>query len=298
MSLRNLLSTPYPPHAFVLDGQGLGYARLSRARDVFERTEAAPLAPDWCVLGPVGILQVDRDALAAALGGLLGRLDKRPQRASLVVPNSWVRAVAVDVGTLPGQRQEAEDVVRWRLKKLLPCRPEDVRLDYLPGDDGRVIVMLALERPLGFVEDAFAAAEVSLCRVVPSALALTALLPASAPPSLLAVAEEGALALVGVAGAAVRLLRNKGLPRDGQLLAPLLRRELGQTADHLRDRGGLDVLDVHLASTSRAATEAVTAWALTRPDVQVRPFPADAAAISGADLRAWSLLAAGRERVA
>jgi len=303
MNLRDLLATPYPQHAFVLDDSSLAYARLSRKRDVFERTEEAPLPDGWHALGPVGLLQVNRDAVAAALESLLGRLDKRPSRASLVIPNGWVRTVAVDVGTVPKQHQEAEDVIRWRLKKLLPCRPEDVRLDYLPAasDDDRVVVMLALDRPLSFVEDAFAAAEVRVGRVVPSALALTALLPPAGAPRLLAVAEAGTLTLVGVVDETIRLLRNKGLPRDEERLAPLVHRELGQTVDHLRQRGGGDVLEVHLASTNPAATVAVTEWALDRADVSVRAFPAQApsptASASGSDMRAWLLLAAGRERM-
>lgn len=303
MNFRELLASPYPQHAFVLDDSSLAYARLSRKRDVFERTEEASLAEDWRSLGPIGLLQVDRDVVAAALEAVLGKLDKRPTKASLVVPNGWVRTVAVDVGTVPTQRQEAEDVIRWRLKKLLPCRPEEVRLDYLPapGDEGRAMVVLALDRPLSSIEDAFAATGVRVGRVVPSALALTALLPQSDLPRLLAVAETSTLTLVGLADGTVKLLRNKGLPRDEQRLAPLVSREMGQTVDHLRQQGGAEVLEVHLASTSPPATLAVTEWALGRPDVLVRPFPAEAQAqgapASSADMRAWLLLAAGRDRV-
>jgi Tfp pilus assembly PilM family ATPase len=302
MNLRHVLATPYPQHAFVLDDSSLVYARLSRKRDAFERTEEARLPEGWCSLGPIGLLQVNRDAVAAALEALLGKLDKRPSRASLVIPNGWVRTVAVDVGSVPKQRQEAEDVIRWRLKKLLPCRPEDVRVDYLPAaDDGRVLVMLALDRPLSFVEDAFAGAGVKLGRMVPSALALTTLLAPAELPRLLVMAEEGTLTLVGIVDGSIRLLRNKGLPRDEQRLVPLAQRELGQTIEHLRQHGGQDVLEVHLASTSPSATAAVTEWALGRSDVVVRPFPVETqtarAPASLADMRPWLLLAAGRERV-
>lgn len=303
MNLQDLFATPYPQHAFVLDRSGLAYGRLSRKRDAFERTEQAGISGDWYSLGPIGLLQVDRDAMSAALASLRDKLDRRPARASLVIPNGWVRTVSVDVGTVPRNRQEAEDVIRWRLKKLLPCRPEDVRLDYLPSaaDDGRVMVVLALDRPLSLVEDAFDSAGVHLGRVVPSVLALTVLLPDVGAPRLLAVAEEGSLALVGILEGDVRLLRNKGLPRDEQRLAPLVARELGQTVEYLRRQGGQEVLEVYLASTSPAATAAVTEWALDRSDVSVRPFPVGAAAAtslsSGADMRGWLLLAAGRERV-
>ena len=61
------------------------------------------------------------------------------------------------------------------------------------------------------------------------------------------------------------------------------------------------MLEVHLASTNPVATAVVTEWALDRADVTVRPFPVEtpspAASASGPDMRAWLLLAAGRERM-
>ena len=48
--------------------------------------------------GPVGLLQIDRQTLAAALAAVVQRLEKPPAHASLVAPNAWVRSVVVDAG--------------------------------------------------------------------------------------------------------------------------------------------------------------------------------------------------------
>jgi hypothetical protein len=299
MRTATLLTTPPPTHAFVLDERGLAYACVDRGLVGFERTEFSPLDDGWCTLGPVGLLQVDRDRLRSALAGLLGRLDRRPTRASLVVPDAWIRSVVVDVGTLPRAREEAEEVVRWRLKKLLPCRPEEVRLDILPtSDEGRVAVVLGLDRPFGTVEDIFDEARVELGRVAPLAASLTALLPEEAGLQLVVAIAESSLALVVVAQRDILLLRHKGMPTDERGV-PLLQRELAQTVDWARQHGADGgALHLWLASRSQAGSAAVAEWALAHPEVTIQEFGLQAAAGAGVDrLQQLALLSTVRERV-
>ena len=104
MKLANLLRTPPPPHAFSLGADSLLYGRMGRDRQGLERIETEPLGDGWCQLGPVGVLHVEKARLEAAIGALVKRLDKVPSRASLVVPNAWVRSVALEVENLPRQR--------------------------------------------------------------------------------------------------------------------------------------------------------------------------------------------------
>lgn len=298
MKLATLLTTPPPVHAFVLEERGLAYGRVDRGRLRFERTELAPLGEGWYTLGPVGLLQVDRDRVRAGLTDLLGRLERRPSRASLVVPNAWVRSVVVDVGALPRARQEADEIVRWRLKKLLPCRPEEVRLDVLPTpEEGRVAVTLGLDRPFATVEDLFEEAHVQLGRVAPLAATLTALLPDDGT-QLIVTVEEGSLALVVVGGREIRLLRHKGLPRDGRGGA-LVQRELAQTVAWVRQGdGAAETLRVWLASRSESGSAAVAEWALAHPEAVIQEFGLEAEPGVGLDrMQHLALLAAVRERV-
>ncbi len=296
MNLRSFLGTPSPAHTFSPGDDQLVYGRLSGHRDALVQVERCPVPAGWFRLGPVGLLQVDRQALTGALGALLGRIEKPPKLASLVVPNGWTRSVAVETGGLPRQRDEAEEVVRWRLKKLLPCRPEDVRLDFAPGGDGgRMLVVLALDRPLSAVEEVFAAAGVELGRIEPVALALTALLPASPTPVVLAAVEEHALGLVVLAGGRPVLLRHKPLPADAQRADQFMTREITRTIAHAREQEQLTgPIVIWIATTGGDREADVERWADAVPDVTVNRLAVGAGRVPRVegvpDVRLWSLL--------
>jgi len=297
MRIQALLRTPAPVHAFAAGENQLVYGRLNRRRDAILRVEHVALPPEWFSLGPVGLLQVDRHALAGGLAALVQRLEKVPQQASLVAPNSWVRSVVVDAGALPRKRQEAEEVLRWRLKKLLPCRPEDVRLDFVSGSEsGRVLVILALDRPLAVVEETFSAAGVQLGRIEPAVLALTALLPAAPTPVMLAAIEEHALDLVVLAAGKPVLVRHKQLPADAARAEAFIGRELSRTLAHAREQDKLSgPVMVWLAAARPGETAGrVELWAAAENGLVVRRLGVGTGRVPEftaiPDVRLWSLL--------
>jgi hypothetical protein len=297
MNLQALLRTPAPVHAFAAGEDQLVYGRLSRRRDALMRVEHTALPSEWFRLGPVGLLHVERQALAAGLAAVLRRLETPPQRGGLIIPNSWVRSVVIDGGTLPRNRQEAEDVLRWRLKKLLPCRPEDVRLDFISGvNGGRILVIIVLERPLAVVEETFSALGIQLGRVEPAVLALTTLLPSDEAPVLLAVLEERALALVVLAGGKPILVRHKPLPADTVRAEVFIGRELSRTLAHAREQDKLGgTVTVWLASVSPGEANAgVERWAAAQSGLIVRRLGVGAGRVpertAVPDVRLWSLL--------
>jgi len=296
MNLLALLRTPPPVHTFFPGDEQLLYGRLNGRRDALVRVERSPIPASWFRLGPVGLLQVERQALAGALASLLRGLEKVPQHASLVAPNAWMRSVVVETGGLPRQREEAEEVVRWRLKKLLPCRPEDVRLDFIAGGDhGRMLVVLALDRPLSAVEEVFAAAGVGVGRIEPAALALTALLPVSPAPVVLAAVEERAIAIVVLAGGKPVLLRHKPLPADARRAEQFMTREISRTLGHAREQEGLTgPVVVWLASTDSERGAEVERWADGEAGVTVNRLGVGAGRVPQvqgiSEVRLWSLL--------
>jgi hypothetical protein len=297
MKIEALLRTPAPMHAFVAGEDQLAYGRLSRRRDAIMRVEQAPLPPEWFHLGPVGLLQVDRQALAGGIGAVVRQLERPPQEAGLVIPNSWVRSVVIDGGELPRRRDEAEEVLRWRLKKLLPCRPEDVRLDWMQSAErGRLLVVLALERPLTVVEETFSEAGIRLGRIEPAVLALAALLPSVPAPVLLATIEERALALVVLADGKPVLVRHKPLPAEAERAEAFIGRELSRTLAHAREQGTLGgPVTVWLASVRPAgAGDSVERWAEAESGVVVRRLGVGAGRVpertAVPEVRLWSLL--------
>jgi hypothetical protein len=296
MRLARFLRTPPPPHAFALGADALVYGRMSKDRQALERVESHPLDEGWSELGPVGVLHADKQQLAAALGAVVKRLEKPPTRAGLVVPNAWVRSLVLDVENLPRQRGEAEEVLRWRLKKLLPCRPEEVRIDWLRTDNGRVLMLLSLEKPLAAVEETFLAAGVQLGRIEPAALALTSLLPPESEAALLVTNEGRTLALVLVVSGRIALVRNKVLPPDPGVAEAFAVRELARTMQHAREREGTNgTLNVWVASQVQPLVEFIAEWSAREQGVVMHRLALGAGRVPEAPgvepARLWALLA-------
>ena len=77
-------------------------------------------------VGPVGLQSVDREKLAALLSSLQPRIEGAT-RAAVVLPSGWTRTYLLDFDDLPRGQSDLDQVVRWRLKKLLPVKPSELR---------------------------------------------------------------------------------------------------------------------------------------------------------------------------
>lgn len=299
MMLTEYLHSAGPVHGFALDSGQIVYGRLNRARDGLTLVERQPLPHGWFGLGPVGLLQIDRAALDGALSALIGRLDKPPSRVNLVVPNSWVRSLIVDVGGLPRARADADEMLRWKLKKLLPCRPEEVRLDFLPvAGDGRVWLVLALEKPLSAVEETFAARGARIGRIEPSIVALSALLPPASSPQLLVAVDARTFAVLLVVDGNVAMVRHKAIPGAAADAEAVVIRELAATVAHAFEREGVaSPVELMLASPVEMLRDAVLEWARRAGSAVVHPIalrdPRLGPSTDVEPIVAWSLLAAG-----
>jgi hypothetical protein len=181
-------AVPPPPHVLALDERTLAYARIAPgAGGSFELRELrrVELPAESFVPGLLGGPLRDAAAFGELVGRLLGGLSLPPAQASLVLPDAWLRVAFVESGELPRAVDAQEEVVRWKLKRLLPFRVEELRLAWaaappLPqqSEPVRLLVGFALEALLGGLEDAFAAHGVWIGRITGESLAL---LPAVAP---------------------------------------------------------------------------------------------------------------------
>jgi type IV pilus assembly protein PilM len=190
--------------------------------------------------GPLGGPISDADALTRAVAELVRRFAKPPRRASLVLPDLWARALVVELGDLPRRVDLRTEVLRFRLKKLVPFRVDELRVaatavPHVVGqeDPVRALVLYAADGLCAGLEHAFTAAGVAIGQITNSTLArLTAL---SRP-------EEGGLfALAAVEATGFTLV----FARSGE---PLLWRQKS-FADGLEDRlGGEPLTSVALAA--------------------------------------------------
>lgn len=109
---------------------------------------ARPL-PDGAFSAGVGEAGVrNPDALAATMAEVL-RLAGADSagRISVALPDTAARVFMVDLQDLPATRGEADELIRFRIRKSVPFRPEESRVawDILGrGEDGRVEVLVAV----------------------------------------------------------------------------------------------------------------------------------------------------------
>lgn len=296
MKITDLLRTPRPRSVFALTHHAVIYGFLDGKRSGLERLESRRMADDCFQVGPVGLLQVKVEKLKATLESLKASLGEWPKKASIVVPDAWLRTVLLELEALPRRREEAEEVLRWRLKKLLPCRPEEVRLDYV-NTNSRVLVVFGLDKPLSLLEEAFTSMGCHLGSLEPVSVAVAAVLPSNSRALLLFSTFDAAMAVVVVAAGQVQLTRLKLLPSGEAKMQALVLRELTRTAQLLGQyrlaEAGFSVV---IGECSEALAQAVQLWALEQRGVDVRRLGNPPGVTQGlvSPLLGWGLVAAGQ----
>jgi type IV pilus assembly protein PilM len=149
-------------------------ARASDSGQVLELCSTSELAPG-CVIPDLteGNLR-QRDAVVSALRDALGNLGARSRDIIAVLPDAAVRVVLLDFETLSDNREEAEGVVRFRLRKSLPFDVDKAKISYqaqATNGTTRVVAAVALKSVVEDYESAFREAGFAPGVVMPSMLA-------------------------------------------------------------------------------------------------------------------------------
>jgi hypothetical protein len=170
---------PAPPHAFSIDARRLRYGQFVRDRHGFRlrNWRQAAVPPDAFHGGLLGGPLRDPAAFAALVGGLVQGAGVR--EASLVVPDAWLRVSFTEITDVPRQAEARDEVLRWKLRRLVPFRVDELRVAAaevapLPVQEEprRLLLGFGVEQLLAQIEDAFAAHHVRIGRITSSSLAL------------------------------------------------------------------------------------------------------------------------------
>lgn len=174
---------PAPPHVFGLDARRLRYGQFVRDRQGFRLRgwREAVLPADAFHSGMLGGPLRDPAAFEALVGGLVQGIPGGVKEAALVLPDAWLRVTFSEITDLPRQAQAQDEVLRWKLRRLVPFRVDELRVsavevEPLPVQEEprRLMLGFGVEQLLGQIEDAFAAHGVRLGRITNSSLALLA----------------------------------------------------------------------------------------------------------------------------
>ncbi len=149
-------------------------ARVSDSGQVLELCSTSELGPGCVVPDLTESNLRQRSAVVNALREALGSVGGRSRDVVAILPDAAVRVVLLDFETLPSKREEAEGVVRFRLRKSLPFDVDKAKVSYQaqtsPGGM-RVVAAVALNSVVEEYEAAFVEAGFNPGVVLPSMLA-------------------------------------------------------------------------------------------------------------------------------
>lgn len=169
------------------------------------------------------------------------------ERVSLLLPDSWFRMNLLELAQLPDRRSEADEIVRWALKRTLPIPPELLRLSYQAVGKSeskrRVFVVSALEQTLKEIEAAFASTGIEVPFLEPVGLNLwNAITTKEAPTTrdrIFVHARETEFTLGVFRGSEPIFIRSRNLSGERTLA-----QEVRLSASYLRDN--LKLSDVEM----------------------------------------------------
>jgi len=257
---KRLLTSPAPTTGWLLDGSSVAAIRRDPKNGILHC--AAEAMPEGAVeIGPIGLHAVDRPRLVAALSSVQGRVEGA-RRAAVALPTGWVRAHLLDFDQLPRRQAEIDQVVLWRLKKLLPVLPSELRVSTVPyrSQEGRqrLLCMVGIDRVLAELEAAFAEVGVDPGMFTPRLFALAH--GRDHGTELVVQQETEFLTLLLVVEGEPRLLRTKPLP-SGSEVEDGIRRELHLVTGFMRSNLGVENrITVTISALSDGADQELRAW--------------------------------------
>ncbi len=149
-------------------------ARVSETGQFVEACGSRELAPGSIVPDLLEPNLRQRDGIQRALRETLDSIAVRSRDVIAVLPDASARVVLLDFDTLPNAREEADGVVRFRLKKSLPFDVDKAKVSYHAqvSDSGiRVVAAVALASVVEDYERMFQEAGYLPGVVLPSMLA-------------------------------------------------------------------------------------------------------------------------------
>jgi type IV pilus assembly protein PilM len=265
--------------------------RLAEKGGLIEACTARELAPGSVVPDLTEVNLREPEAVRKAINDAIGGVAGRARDVIAVLPDAAVRVVLLDFDTLPPNAQEAESVVRFRLKKSLPFDVDKAKVSYhaqaaLGGL--RLVAAVALNSVIEDYESAFRDAGFSAGVVLPSMLAAlgaaeadrpTLVLKVDARTTSLAILDSGQLLLF-------RTLENtRGVTITGEQLAE----EVYPSVVFFQDTYHTNIERIYIAGLPESGGAAPALRAQTGADVRDLVETSRLASNDGASVPRWRM---------
>ncbi|MGA8154523.1 MAG: hypothetical protein WB952_26500 [Terriglobales bacterium] len=164
--------------------------RVSDRGNIVEMSAAGELAPGSVIPDLMETNLRERTRVAATLRDTLSQVSGRSRDVIAILPDAAVRVVLLDFDTLPSHQQEAEGVIRFRLKKSLPFDVDKAKISYHTQSSTtglRLIAAVALASVIEDYEALFQEAGYTPGVVLPSMLAALGAAEANRPTLMVKV---------------------------------------------------------------------------------------------------------------
>ncbi len=223
-----------------------------------------------------------RDALVTALRESLALVAGRSHDITLVIPDASTRILLLDFDTLPERPQDAEAVVRFRLKKSLPFDVDasSVSFDRQPAAEGvRVVAAVTPKNVLEEYESVVRDAGYNPGAVLPSMIAALGVVDASRPTMVIKV-EPGTTSFAIVDQNQLllyRALENGGTAVTGESLVD----DVNTSLVYFEDRYGISV-DLVLVTGVQSAQALQAAFSTSSSSIRVEELISSSLAGAGA----------------
>ena len=171
------LASVVPPHVFCLLPEGVTYARVRfEAPGGFEEARHFRYPGGPLPQGSGGAPLLSREAVAEAVKAARALSGGKLSRATVLYPDAWARILPVELDTLPPDGDAGDQMVLWKLKKLLPGASPDLAIVWEPmpelTEEKRVLVAATPRESVAAIENAFAELGVRIGYLAPASLAL------------------------------------------------------------------------------------------------------------------------------
>ena len=234
-----------PTDVLLFDSDGVALARFARGGDHPLESVTTLRTGDAFAPAPVTPSVARPAALTEPLRRMRGE-GKVADRAWVLLPDSWFRMNLIEVDELPSRAEEAEEMVRWAIRRTLPLAPESLRVGWTPlsreGTQRRVLVVSAIEETLAAIERALRDAGIDTAGIEAVGLnlwnALAAREPASTADRMLIHVRSGEFTTAVFRGSDPVFLRSRNLTGERSVA-----NEIRLSASYLRESVQLGALE-------------------------------------------------------
>lgn len=211
-----------------------------------------------------------RRQVTESIRDVLAAVGSRARDVVAVLPDAAVRVVLLDFDMLPPNRQEAESVVRFRLKKSLPFDVDKAKVAYhaqTSGEGVRVVAAVALSSVVEDYEDAFRDAGYSPGVVLPSMLAALGAADAQRP-SLVVKVDARTTSIAILDNGQMLLFRTLENTRGVTITGEQLAEEVYPSVVFFQDTYHLNIERIFLAGLPESGSAGQALRAQTGAEVQ------------------------------